>query len=119
MSEAKRTGHSGARVRAWLAVALAAVAVALVGLATYPPLWQTDYIAAPDEKFFDSVSSLVNINLAGVRELCMLPGIGESKAAAIITWREEHGAFTDVEGLLDVPGIGEKTLDGLRDQVCV
>ena len=106
-------------MRAWFAVALAAVAVALVGLATYPPLWQTDYIAAPNEKFFDGVSPLVNINLAGVPELCLLPGIGESKAAAIITWREEHGAFAGVDELLDVPGIGEKTLAGLRDQVCV
>ena len=119
MSEAKRSGPAGARVRAWLAVALAVVAVALVGLATYPPLWKTDYIAAPDEKFFDGVSILIDINTAGVPELCMLPGIGEKKAGAIIAYREEHGAFTDVDELLNVPGIGEKILAGLRDDVCV
>ncbi len=39
-----------------------------------------------------------------------LPGVGPVTATAILQWREEHGAFTAVEQLLDVSGIGEKTL---------
>ena len=38
---------------------------------------------------------------------------------AIVTWREEHGGFRTVEELKNVPGIGEKTLAGLRDYVYV
>lgn len=63
--------------------------------------------------------ALVNINTASAEELDALPGIGEVLAAAIIQYREEHGPFTSVEQLVDVSGIGEVTLEELRDLVTI
>lgn len=59
----------------------------------------------------------VNINTASVSELTALPGIGEVKAAAIIAYREEFGSFLSVSQLLNVSGIGEKTLEKIRDYI--
>lgn len=61
----------------------------------------------------------VNINTATVEELQQLHGIGPAKAAAIIAYREEHGSFQKIEDLLNVTGIGEKSLEKIKDQVVV
>lgn len=61
----------------------------------------------------------VNINTADAAELQTLDGIGEKKAAAIIEYREQHGGFSSVDELAEVPGIGEKTLDKLRGKITV
>lgn len=53
---------------------------------------------------------MVNINSATQAELEELPGIGPVTAAAILTWRTDHGAFTAVDELMEVAGIGEATL---------
>lgn len=55
----------------------------------------------------------INVNTAGYYDLMRLPGIGEKRARAILDWREEHGGFSAPEQLLDIRGIGEKTLEGL------
>lgn len=59
----------------------------------------------------DSSSSKINLNRAGKSELEQLPGIGPSKAANIIKYREKIGNFSEFVQLLNVSGIGEKTLD--------
>jgi len=69
--------------------------------------------AAPDTE------PTVNINIAGVKELRTLPGIGDARAQWIIDYREANGPLQSVEGLLAIKGIGEKTLAGLRRRVCV
>lgn len=61
----------------------------------------------------------VNLNSATESELEALPGIGPSKAAAIIQYRTEHGAFASVDALDDVPGIGASTMANLRPLVSV
>ncbi len=61
----------------------------------------------------------VRINLAGADELESLPGVGPVLAERIVAYREEHGPFTVVEDLLDVPGIGEAKLAALREAVLV
>ena len=55
----------------------------------------------------------VDLNTADLATLETLPGIGPSIAAAIIGHRQEHGAFSRVEGLLEVPGIGRAKLEQL------
>jgi competence protein ComEA len=59
----------------------------------------------------------VNINTAGAEELDTLPGVGPSTAAAILEFRREHGPFQRIEDLLEVRGIGEKKLAGMRDRI--
>lgn len=61
----------------------------------------------------------VNINTADEAALMTLNGIGESKAKAIIEYRQKNGSFKSVEDLAKVKGIGEKTLAQLRDQITV
>jgi len=61
----------------------------------------------------------VDLNTASAGELDTLPGIGPSKAAAIVTYRTENGPFATIDALDAVPGIGPATLAGLRDQVTV
>lgn len=61
--------------------------------------------------------SKIRINYATQEEIESLHGIGPAKAQAIIQYREENGFFQKVEDLLEVSGIGEKTLDHLRDEI--
>lgn len=61
----------------------------------------------------------INVNTADATALETLNGVGEVLAAAIIAYREEHGPFTSVDQLEEVPGIGPSTLEELRDQVSV
>lgn len=58
-------------------------------------------------------NSLVNINKATESELQTLPGIGPSKALAIIEYRETNGGFQSVDDLKKISGIGEKTFEKL------
>lgn len=64
-------------------------------------------------------STRVNINTATEQDLQTLPGIGPSKAQAIIRHRDEHGPFASTEQLTDVTGIGDKTFAQLSDLITV
>lgn len=66
-----------------------------------------------------SVSGLININTATSEQLKTLNGIGDVKAQAIIDYRTEHGGFSSVDELINVKGIGEKTLEKIRAGVTV
>jgi competence protein ComEA len=64
-------------------------------------------------------SSKVNINSASAAELEALPGVGEVIAGLIVDYRTANGPFGSVDDLLDVSGIGEVTLENIRDLVTV
>lgn len=64
-----------------------------------------------------TATGTVNLNTATAAELETLNGVGPVTAQAIVAWREEHGRFTAVEELLEVSGIGEKTLAQLAPHV--
>lgn len=59
-------------------------------------------------------SFLVEINSATKHEFSCLPGIGPKTAAAITTWRTEHGLFESVEAMAEVPGVSENLIEKLR-----
>jgi competence protein ComEA len=85
----------------------------LVGLA--PATWApTSPSGSPSV-----ATGVVDINTADLAMLETLPGIGPVTAQAILDWRTANGAFTSVDELLEVDGIGEVTLSELRDLVTV
>lgn len=60
----------------------------------------------------------IDINTAGMEELCLLPQVGEKTAEKIIAYREENGPFVSIEELMAVSGIGPATYEGLCDYIC-
>ena len=61
----------------------------------------------------------VNINTASKADLLGLPGIGESKAQAILSYRETHGAFRAVEDIMQVPGIKQGIFEQIQGYLVV
>lgn len=72
---------------------------------------------APPPAVAQTGDGRISINTADAAALDTLPRIGPALADRIIRWREENGAFTSIDDLLAVSGIGEKLLDVLRDLV--
>ena len=66
-----------------------------------------------------AIGSVINLNSADLAALESLPGVGPALAQRILDWRSTNGQFGTVEQLLEVAGIGAKTLEGLRDRVTV
>jgi len=71
------------------------------------------------EIILDEVSALVNINTASVEKLMTLPGIGESKAKDIISFRNKNGKFETEEDIMKVPGIKEAAYEKIKDFITV
>jgi competence protein ComEA len=65
------------------------------------------------------VDGRVRVNQADAAELDMLPGVGPVLAERIVGYRDENGPFGSVEDLLDVPGIGESKLAAMRESIVV
>jgi competence protein ComEA len=59
----------------------------------------------------------ISINTADKAQLMTLTGIGEAKATAIIQYRESHGAFQDLEELMQIEGIKEGVFSKIKDQI--
>lgn len=76
-----------------------------------PTVSQGDDIQSTDKK--------TNINTADIKELCLLPGIGESTAQKIINYRKEHGSFEYIEDIMKVPGIKQSRFYDIKDMITV
>ena len=61
----------------------------------------------------------IDLNTADVSQLSTLTGVGESKARAIIAYREENGPFTSIEDIMNVPGIKEGTYEKIKDKIAI
>lgn len=66
-----------------------------------------------------SVANKLDLNVASLAELQTLPGVGVSKAKAIIDYREQVGPFLEVAQLTEVKGIGNKMLSKIQSLVKV
>jgi len=64
-------------------------------------------------------NNLISINTATKEELMTLPGVGESKAIAIIKYREENGLFKNIDDIKNVTGIGDKMFEKIKNSITV
>ena len=64
-------------------------------------------------------NGLVNLNTADVAALMTLPGIGESRAKAIISYREQHGAFAQIEDIMKISGSKQAAFSKIKDKITV
>ena len=62
---------------------------------------------------------LLNINQASESDLMQLPGIGQVKAAAIVTYRNSNGPFSSIEEIKNVPGIKEAAFEKIKGMITV
>ncbi len=62
-------------------------------------------------------NGIININTATLQQLDTLPGVGPTTAQNIIDYREENGEFDSIEDLIEVAGIGEATLNEIRENI--
>jgi competence protein ComEA len=73
-------------------------------------------VAAPVQA---TARASINVNVASVKQLESLPGVGPVTAKRIIDYRTANGRFASAEGLLKVKGVGKKTLEKIRQRIVV
>lgn len=82
---------------------------------------QKVYVPAFNEVYVEDIpdNGKVNINTADESELMTLPGIGESKATAIIDYRKANGGFKTIEDIMNIPGIKTSAFNKIKEYICV
>ena len=72
-----------------------------------------------DPEAYKDDSSLVNLNIADLKELETIPGVGPATAKNIIEYREKYGGFADKEEIKNVKRIGDKTYEKMKEHITV
>jgi competence ComEA-like helix-hairpin-helix protein len=65
----------------------------------------------------DRIAYRVDINAATAAELDLLPGVGPTKAAAIVAYRDRHGHLASVQDLAKVPGMNARLVENLKELI--
>ncbi|PFJ16774.1 competence protein ComE [Bacillus cereus] len=68
---------------------------------------------------FSKEEGKIQINTASKEQIEKITGIGSRKAESILKYREEHGPFQKIEDLLEIDGIGAKSLEKIKDQIII
>ncbi len=89
------------------------------GMKIYIPTTEETIEMKSGEKVLENADGRIDLNTAGVSELCTLPGIGEAKAKSIIEHREKVGRYTSIEEIMDVEGIKEGLFNKIKDSIKV
>ena len=89
------------------------ISVSVIPTATMSAGPTTESSAAPTDGF------PIDINTATAEDFSMLPGIGETLANRIVSYREDNGPFQTLADLLNVEGIGEKKLESILDYITI
>ncbi|WP_159084420.1 ComEA family DNA-binding protein [Dongshaea marina] len=99
--------------------AISLVLAALVGLSSQSWAKQPQIVGKSPSKQVAPVNEInaLDLNQANLKQLSQLPGIGKTRAMAIIEYREQHGPFTSKEQLMKIPGIGKKTYAKIEPEV--
>ncbi|MDO4976396.1 MAG: helix-hairpin-helix domain-containing protein [Eubacteriales bacterium] len=92
--------------------------VLLDGTQIYVRSMQTDG-SGKGQPAMDSGEQKININVADQAQLMTLNGIGEGRALAILSYREEKGSFSNIEEIKNVSGIGEAIYDRIKNTITV
>ena len=67
----------------------------------------------------ESQNTLININTASAGELTSLSGIGQSRADAIIEYRQSNGKFQSIEDIMKIPGIKQGIFNKIKNKISV
>ncbi len=112
----------------WALITLLLIAVIVIGgiiiWQNYSPTHAIEITLTEETNASDGVSQLsqpqkIDINRAEAWLLEALPGIGPSKAQAIIDYRQQHGGFSDITEIVNVAGIGRTTYENIKDLITV
>jgi len=66
-----------------------------------------------------SIETPLDLNTATVEELDLLPGIGPTRAADIVTYRTQHGSFKKIDEIMNITGIGQAIFDSIKELIYV
>lgn len=95
---------------------LLAIGITLVGVQDRP---NVEVLRAEAMEASEKIIGAIPINTAGIEELQLLPGIGETRARAIVTDREQNGQYPVVDSLMRIRGIGPGIVESIRPYVSV
>jgi len=73
--------------------------------------------SSKSKKSTKAATGKININTATAKELALIPGVGPVTAKSIIDYRKKNGKFKSAKDLLNIKGIGEKTLKKMKPQL--
>ena len=93
--------------------AIVATLIVVLAINTAIDAWRGDTVEL-DQAAHAPIEVLIDINSAEWPEIAQLPQIGETLARRIVERREQHGRYREPRDLLQVSGIGPKTLEGLK-----